>query len=93
MLTVNWGEGKQPFSWKAGLLFAVTGAFLIWFFEHEKERMKRKRMAEANKGYGKARVGGPFTLRDTKGNLFTEEDLKGKFNLVGIFPLLFAVHE
>ncbi|KAJ2893952.1 Protein SCO1 mitochondrial [Zalerion maritima] len=71
-----------PFSWRAGLLFVGTSGFLLWFFEHEKERMKQKRMAEANKGYGKPRVGGEFELVDTQGNTFTDEDLKGRYSLV-----------
>lgn len=36
-----------------------------------------------SKGYGKPKVGGPFTLRDTDGNEFTEKDLQGKYTMVG----------
>jgi protein SCO1 len=44
--------------------------------------MKRKRITEASKGVGKAKVGGPFELTDQDGQLFTSEDLKGKYCLV-----------
>jgi protein SCO1 len=44
--------------------------------------MKRKRIAEASKGVGKAKVGGPFSLIDQDGQQFTSEDLKGKYCLV-----------
>ncbi|CAK7242356.1 MAG: Cu-binding protein [Sporothrix thermara] len=71
-----------PFSWKAGILFVAAGAGLLWYFEHEKERMKRKRIAEANKGVGRPKVGGPFDLVDQHGKPFTENDLKGHFSLV-----------
>ncbi|EGS22942.1 cytochrome c oxidase-like protein [Thermochaetoides thermophila DSM 1495] len=71
-----------PFSWKAGLLFVLTGIGLVWYFESEKERMKRKRIAEATKGVGKPKVGGPFSLIDQNGNTVTHEDLKGRYALV-----------
>ncbi|EJP65700.1 Protein SCO1, mitochondrial [Beauveria bassiana] len=71
-----------PFSWKAGLLFVATCGGLFWYFEHEKERMQRKRIAEANKGVGKPLVGGPFELIDHDGKPFTSEMMKGKYALV-----------
>lgn len=71
-----------PFSWKAGLLFVGTGAGLVWYFEHEKERMQRKRAAEANKGVGRPKVGGPFSLKDQNGKTVTDADLKGRFSLM-----------
>lgn len=45
-------------------------------------RMERKRVAEAAKGVGKPKVGGPFNLVDQDGNPFIAEDLKGKYALV-----------
>ncbi|KAL2158427.1 hypothetical protein VTH06DRAFT_4475 [Thermothelomyces fergusii] len=71
-----------PFSWKAGLLFVITAAGLVWYFENEKERMKRKRIAESTKGVGRPKVGGPFELIDQNGNKFTDGDLKGRYSLV-----------
>ncbi|KAI0010423.1 SCO1 protein [Xylariaceae sp. FL0662B] len=71
-----------PFSWKAGLLFVLTSAGLVWYFEHEKERMRRKRIAEATKGVGKPKVGGPFELVDHEGRPFSSQDLKGRYSLV-----------
>ncbi|KAK4192520.1 putative mitochondrial protein SCO1 precursor [Podospora australis] len=71
-----------PFSLKAGLLFVATGAGLMYYFEHEKERMQRKRIADATKGVGKPKVGGPFELIDQNGNKVTQEDLKGRYSLV-----------
>ena len=44
--------------------------------------MRRQRIAEASKGVGKAKVGGPFTLMDQDGRTLTNEDLKGKYSLV-----------
>jgi len=45
--------------------------------------MQRKRVAEASKGVGRPKVGGPFELIDVDGKPFTEKDLKGKYSLVG----------
>lgn len=71
-----------PFSWKAALLFVVTGAGMIVYFQIEKERLARKRIAEMSKGVGRPKVGGPFVLRDLEGREFTAEDLKGKYSFV-----------
>jgi len=45
--------------------------------------MDRQRIAEASKGVGKPKVGGPFELVDCEGNKFTHEDMNGGFSLVG----------
>ncbi|GIJ87371.1 Cu-binding protein [Aspergillus pseudoviridinutans] len=71
-----------PFSWKAALLFVLTGAGMIVYFRVEKERLERKRIAEMSKGVGRPKVGGPFTLMDLDGKEFTAEDLKGKYSFV-----------
>ena len=64
------------------MLFVVTGAGLLWYFEHEKERMKRKRITDATKGVGKAKVGGSFRLIDQDGKPFSSDDMKGRYALV-----------
>ncbi|KAK3996915.1 SCO1/SenC-domain-containing protein [Cladorrhinum sp. PSN332] len=71
-----------PFSWKAGLLFVLTGAGLLFYFEQEKVRMQRKRVAESAKGVGRPKVGGPFQLMDQEGRTVTDQDLKGRYSLV-----------
>lgn len=76
-----------PFSWKAGLLFVATSGALVWYFEHEKARMQRKRVAEAAKGVGRPKVGGEFVLLDQDGRTFTSEDLKGRYSLVRLLSL------
>lgn len=71
-----------PFSWKAALLFVVTGGGMMVYFQVEKERLARARIAEMSKGVGRPKVGGPFLLKDLEGRDVTEEELKGKFSLV-----------
>jgi len=63
-------------------LFIGTGLVLIAYFQYEKARMDRKKIVEMSKGYGKPKVGGPFTLRDLDGKEFTEKDLLGKYAIV-----------
>ncbi|KAK7917064.1 hypothetical protein PG985_010672 [Apiospora marii] len=71
-----------PFSWKAGALFVLTGGGLVWYFEFEKQRMQRKRVAEATKGVGRPKVGGDFLLQDQNGKPFGSADMKGRYSLV-----------
>lgn len=71
-----------PFSWKAGVLFIATGAAMILYFRSEKARLEREHIAQLTKGAGKPKVGGPFVLKDLKGQTFTEENLKGKYSFV-----------
>ncbi|TVY34351.1 Protein SCO1, mitochondrial [Lachnellula subtilissima] len=71
-----------PFSYRAGLLFLTSGAGLIFYFRYEKARMERLRVAEATKGVGRPKVGGPFELVDQEGRKFTDEDMRGRYSLV-----------
>ena len=51
--------------------------------------MERKRVAEAAKGVGRPKVGGPFSLLDQNGEEFTDGDMKGKYSLVRLlFPMI-----
>jgi protein SCO1/2 len=67
---------------KAGLVFIVTGAGIVFYFREERARLERKRIAEQTKGIGRPKVGGPFDLVDHNGKPFTDKDLKGKYSLV-----------
>ena len=55
---------------------------MVVYFRYEKERLDRQRVAEAAKGVGKPKVGGPFELLDQEGKRFTDEDMKGGYSLV-----------
>jgi hypothetical protein len=56
---------------------------MILYFRYEKSRIERKRIADATKGVGKPKVGGKFELVDQEANPYTNDDMKGKFALVG----------
>ena len=72
----------QPFSLRSAALFIGTGLALVAYFQYEKSRLERKRVVEMSKGYGKPKVGGPFTLKDLEGKDFTEKELLGKYAIV-----------
>lgn len=55
---------------------------MIVYFQVEKERLARKRIAEMSKGVGRPKVGGPFVLKDLNGEVVTDETLKGKYSFV-----------
>lgn len=44
--------------------------------------MARKRIAEQTKGIGKPKVGGPFQLINQDGDVFTSDDMLGRYSLV-----------
>ncbi|CUS22831.1 LAQU0S07e01112g1_1 [Lachancea quebecensis] len=69
-------------TWKAAALVLTLGGTLYYFFSKEKRRLEIEKEAEANRGYGKPLVGGPFKLVDFNGNEFTEKNLLGKFSII-----------
>lgn len=64
------------------MLFIAAGSGLYVYFQYEKARMERARIAEAAKGVGRPKVAGAFTLVDQEGRTFTDRDLRGKYALV-----------
>lgn len=69
-------------TWKAASLLLLLGGALYYAFSKEKRRLEIEKEAEANRGYGKPLVGGPFKLIDFNGNEFTEKNLLGKFSII-----------
>ena len=56
------------------------------YFRSEKERVERKRIADATKGEGKPKVGGPFELVDQNGRPWSSvKEMGGKFSLVSLY--------
>ncbi|AET39070.1 SCO family protein Ecym_3608 [Eremothecium cymbalariae DBVPG len=78
----NISDAIEFTTWKAALLFITLGGGLYFLFSKEKKRLEVEREAEANRGYGKPSVGGPFSLVDFNGNVFTEKNLLGKFSII-----------
>jgi protein SCO1/2 len=74
--------GTGPFSIIGIGLFVVTGIALFFYFDHEKARLQRKRVADENKSIGRPKVGGAFDLIDHSGQPFDHSRLLGRFSLV-----------
>lgn len=79
---VDTGSTIEFTTWKAAALFILIGGGVYYFFKNEKQRLETEKEAEANRGYGRPLVGGPFSLIDFNGNPFTEKDLLGKFSII-----------
>lgn len=76
---------KKPIeylTWKALLLFVGVGASLTYLFQNEKEKLKLRKEADANRGVGKPLVGGPFNLITHEGKPFSDKDLVGKWSII-----------
>ncbi|KAK6353285.1 Cu-binding protein [Orbilia brochopaga] len=84
--TVQEAEARHksgPFSFRAGILFVLTGIGLYSYFTFEKGRMERQRNTESHKSVGKAKIGGEFVLTNQNGERVTDKDVRdGKFSLV-----------
>ena len=76
-------ESPQPISIISAIIFVGTGVGMFFYFQYEKARMERKRIADASKGMGKPKVGGPFELLDQDGRPWnSRKEMGGKFSLV-----------
>jgi len=89
-LTIRWKSSGAheraavgPFTWQAGALFITTGAGLWYYFTTEKAKQIERRQQElATASYGKARIGGSFSLVTHEGKPFTEANLLGHWSLI-----------
>lgn len=80
---------SQPFTLRAGAVFALTGAGLYYYFQSEKAAQLQRKAAEtATAKIGRPKIGGPFVLTDQNGNQFSDEDMLGKWSLVYVSRLV-----
>ncbi|THH04927.1 hypothetical protein EW145_g5169 [Phellinidium pouzarii] len=71
------------FTPKAAVIFVLTSVGLYFYFNYEKQKLQEQKKKELeSRKWGKAAVGGPFTLTTHTGAPFTEKDLLGKWSLV-----------
>jgi hypothetical protein len=72
---------SQPVSWTAVFALALTGGAIVAYYNVEKERRQE---AETKKvqSVGVAKLGGPFTLVDTEGQVVTSKQFQGKVKTV-----------
>lgn len=77
------GSGKKsPITFNSMLL--GVGAFLavVAVAQNKAQEKVEGMMQRSQEVVGKAAVGGPFTLTDQDGKRFTQDNLKGKFNIL-----------
>ncbi|CAL8462931.1 g2465 [Coccomyxa elongata] len=70
-----------PVSYASLALTLGTGAGILWYFNHERER-KLAEIRSKQESVGVAAIGGPFDLLDQDGKRFTHEDLRGNYSLL-----------
>lgn len=68
-------NSEEFISWKSIVVLVVVGGVVTYFFSREKERLRTQRELEQNRPVGRPLIGGPFSLIDTNGKPFTDEDL------------------
>lgn len=71
----------QPVSYASLGITAITGAGLFYWYEQERNK-KLNEISKKTVVAGKAAIGGKFDLIDDAGNPFSDEKLKGQFNLL-----------
>ncbi|KAK9370407.1 SCO1/SenC-domain-containing protein [Lipomyces kononenkoae] len=64
------------------LIFAGGLALLINYKRRVQRAVDAHKEEQQSESFGKALIGGPFQLIDQNGGIFTQENLKGKFNLI-----------
>lgn len=73
---------KGPISWKTVLVVFSLGGASLYAFKITKEKKELQIQKERNRSVGKAAIGGPFDLVDTKGQPKTNKDYLGKWILL-----------
>jgi protein SCO1 len=73
---------KQPVSYLSLAITAATGGGLFWFYTQERDRRLEAATTEKSVVVGRAALGGPFELIDTRGRKFTDADLKGSWSML-----------
>lgn len=76
------GEGKSPITWKTALVTLGVGGLLTAGMLYLRREKELKREAERKRALGKASLGGPWELVDHTGKPCSNEDFKGKWNII-----------
>ena len=76
------GGVKAPVSWGGMLIAMGVGASVVGYYQYEKERRLTQVKSTKVTTVGDAAIGGPWTLVDVNGNVTTDKNFFGKFQLV-----------
>ena len=72
----------QPVTWTSFVLVGLAGAALVYYFQQERKKHRLESEAKRNRGMGVPKIGGPFSLVDTNGKRWTQDDLKGRWTII-----------
>ncbi|KAI3438126.1 hypothetical protein D9Q98_000567 [Chlorella vulgaris] len=77
-------QTRGPVSYMSLGMTVATGAGLLWWYNHEKDKKMEdiSREGKTSVVVGQAAIGGPFELIDQDGKPFTDKDLLGRFALL-----------
>eukprot|EP00922_Rhytidocystis_sp_ex-Travisia-forbesii_P005540 GHVS01008070.1.p1 GENE.GHVS01008070.1~~GHVS01008070.1.p1 ORF type:complete len:301 (-),score=21.71 GHVS01008070.1:217-1119(-) len=75
-------RNKSYFTYKGSLFTFIVCGGLLWFWQHEKDRMARLRGVVEVETSGTPQLGGPWTLVGRDGRVVSSSDLKGKYQLL-----------
>ena len=68
----------QPVSWRAFFATMFAGFGVVAYYQVERERQKEEAVSQAStKSYGKAKLGGPYSLVDSNGLPVTDKTYEG----------------
>jgi len=77
--------GNKQYSWKGALVTTIGAAgllaYLLYIIERKRDQAKNRVMVDMETT-GAPKLGGPFSLIDRQGKVFTDKDLRGKYALI-----------
>eukprot|EP00397_Hematodinium_sp_SG-2012_P042667 GEMP01047242.1.p1 GENE.GEMP01047242.1~~GEMP01047242.1.p1 ORF type:complete len:259 (-),score=43.27 GEMP01047242.1:856-1632(-) len=77
--------GQQQFSWMGAAATICTAGALLTYLGFMMSRNRTKQQSRSmveQEVTGTPKLGGPFTLYDRQGRVFTDKDLRGKYALI-----------
>jgi len=78
-------QNQKQFSWKGTAITICTAtgmlAYLSFLVSQKRQRQQKLCMVEHD-STGTPKLGGPFTLYNQEGRVFTDKDLRGKYALI-----------
>eukprot|EP00948_MAST-09A_sp_MAST-9A-sp1_P003392 g3392.t1 len=75
------GSGRGPVSWTSLVAIGLVGAGVVAYYNFERDR-KMTQVVGKQESFGKAMIGGEWTLADADGQIRTDKDFLGKYMLV-----------
>lgn len=77
------GNQNVQFTWRSALFCTTVSAaaLAVWFYEEQRQKAMARAKTSENR-VGKPTLGGPWTLVDGDGDVVSDSDMRGKYQLV-----------